>query len=93
MARDFIRFPKVWDAFVVPQSAAADGGALLIESSLASVVAASSAPPAPPPLTDALSWLPLTFSAIALRIDTLDASLLYDPPSGSTGRDFITGYK
>ena len=39
-----------------------------------------------------LSWLPPTYSAVALRLATLDASLLYDPPSGCTGRDLMAGY-
>lgn len=40
-----------------------------------------------------LSWLPPTFAAVALRISTLDASLLYAPSAGKTGRDQTVGYR
>ncbi len=43
--------------------------------------------------TTPLSWLPPTYSSIALRLATLDASLLFDPSSGSTGRDQLAGYR
>ena len=49
---------------------------------------------APPPAsTEPLHWLPPTYSAIALRLATLDASVLYDPSLGCTGRDQMAGYR
>jgi hypothetical protein len=45
------------------------------------------------PVPEYLFWLPPTCAALALRLATLDASLLFDPTSGCTGRDQITGYR
>ncbi|KAG1674622.1 hypothetical protein FOA52_001871 [Chlamydomonas sp. UWO 241] len=109
LVKEFVRLPAVVPGVYVTSASAGasatpapDGASPSPAKASDGAVAASvggKEGSAPPPVQgatcDYLSWLPPTYSAVSLRLATLDASLLYEPSSTSfvTGRTSCAGYK